>query len=235
MILQGNQGQTGKQFGQNITAGMGEFSDILFTELQPRFYEQTVRGNTYSTGMQITSVSNATFSTADGLSGTLSTAATSTPVVGLWNPSNSGVNAVILQAVVPLIITALQVTGTGPLVWAVYAGQTANITTSVQVPVNRKTFTASGSQCRGVTGIALTGLQNTGNFLAASAIDTPALNLSTLQTAAGLMPFKGNPVENLDGSIVIVPGSILALYTSGTPVAISAASSLLWEEVPVTV
>ncbi len=45
MLLSGNQGQSGKQVGQNITAGMGEYSDLLFTELMARYYEQTYRGS----------------------------------------------------------------------------------------------------------------------------------------------------------------------------------------------
>jgi hypothetical protein len=231
-LLQGNQGQTGKQTGQNLTAGFGESSDLLVTELQARFYQQNYRGNLFAGGMQLTSISNATFSLATALSATLATAATATPIVGIWNPSTSGVNAVILQAIVESIITALQMTGPGGYGWAVFLGQVATITTGL-IPINRKSFASAGSQVKNLAGVALTGLQNIGAFLGASGLGNPALNLSTLQTAAGLMPSNGQPVENIDGSIIVPPGGILALFATGTPVAISCLASLLWEEVPV--
>lgn len=235
--LQGNQGQAGKQFGQNLTVGFGEFNDLLVTELQARFYQQAIRANVYSAGMQITSISAVTFSSADGL-GTLTNAALSTPIVGIWNPSNSGVNAVVLQANVPMTFTSLTTAiGPGPLVWAGFSGQTANITTATKTAVNRKTFASpGGAQCQNVSGLALTGLQNIGSYLGASAIPAPStLDISNTMTASGFYPSTAPAVENVDGSIIVQPGGILALYASVTPAALSAASSLLWYEVPTTV
>jgi hypothetical protein len=232
MQLTGNQGQTGKQLGQNLIAGMGEFSDLLVTELQARFYEQNLRGNVMSAGMLLTSISASTFNVATGSSATLSTAATSTPIVGLWNPITSGINAVILQAVVSIITTALQTTGCGPLSWVAFVGQSAAISTALAI-TNRKIGGAPG-QCKNVSGVALTGLQNIGAVIGASPIPVPMMNLSSLQTAAGQNTPQGGPgVENVDGSIIVPPGGILGLYCSGTPVANSAASSLLWNEIPV--
>jgi hypothetical protein len=227
--------QTGPQTvadGSPAVMRGGKLGDGIVSELHGRFYEQTYRGNVFAGGMQLTSIANATFTTADSLSATLATAATATPIVGIWNPSTSGVNAVILQAVVETIITALQMTGPGGYVWVAFAGQVAPISTGL-APINRKTFASTGSQCKNLAGVALTGLQNTGAFLGASGLGNPALNLSTLQTAAGLMPANGQAVENIDGGIIVPPGGILALSAATTPVAISCAASLLWEEVPV--
>ena len=206
---------------------------LVVTDAHGRFFEPTSRGSMYSGGMQLTSIANATFTTADALSATLATAALTTPILGIWNPSTSKVNAVILQAIVESIITALQMTGPGGYVWVGYPGQVNPITTALN-PVNRLSYASpGGAQCRNLAGVALTGLQNLGIFLGASGLGNPALNLSTLQTAAGLMPANGVPVENIDGSLIVPPGGILALVASGTPVAISCAASLLWEEVPV--
>jgi hypothetical protein len=225
------QGATGKQIGQVPIASAGEFGELLISELQARFYEQNYRGNLYSGGMQTTSISNATFTTADGLSGTLATAATATPIVGIWNPSTSGVNAVIFQSIVAPVLTAATSTGTGPLVWAGFVGQTASITTGLN-PINRKTFVSPGSsQVKNLAGVALTGLQNTGSFLGASGSSTDSTNFSFVGTAAGAMTFTGGHVENVDGGIIVPPGGILALFASTTPVAVSAATSLIWCEV----
>ena len=47
------------------------------------------------------------------------------------------------------------------------------------------------------------------------------------------MPFTAAEIDLIDGAFVVPPGGVLALLATGTPVAISAASSLLWEEIPV--
>src|ERR1700674_4518885 len=91
-LMQGNQGQTGKQTGQNLTAGFGEFSDVLVTELQPRYYEQSLRGSTYN----ITTVGGGVQLAATHL---FSTAiATFTPLLALYNPLTNTKNFAILQA-----------------------------------------------------------------------------------------------------------------------------------------
>jgi len=234
MLSQGNQNQTGKVTGQNIVIGVGEFSDQLASDLMPKYYEQTYRGNVYSTGMQLTSISNATFTTADALSATLATAATATPVIGLWNPLGSGVNAAILQARLGLVLTALTATGCGGFVWAVYTGNAGIIVAGQATPVNRKTFVASGSQMKGLSGVALTGLVSIGAFLDASGLGGGSLiNASELQTAAGFLTPQISSVENIDGNIIVPPGGILGLFCSTTPVAHSAVSGLTWIEIPV--
>lgn len=234
MLLQGNQGQTGKQTGQNITLGVGEYSDALISDLMARFYELNYRGQLFSTGMQLTSISAATFTAGDLLSATLATAATGTPIVGLWNPASSTVNAVILQAQLAVVETALTATGPGGYGWAVFSGQAAITVSGQAVPVNRKNFAASGSQCKGLSGLALTGLSSIGAYLAASALCGGSVyNVSEAATAAGFHTQQTSGVENIDGSIIVPPGGILALFCATTPVAHSAASSLIWAEVPV--
>ena len=218
--------------GTIVAMRSGNLGDTIVSELHGRFFEQTYRGNMYSGGLTLTSISNATFTSATGLSGTLATAATGTPVAGLWNPSTSTINAVILQATLGITETALTATGAGGFVWAVYAGNGA-ITTGA-APVNRKTLTASGSQCKNMAGVALTGLTNAGVLLGASALNGGSIyNVSEVATASGFHTLAQSYTENFDGSIVIPPGGILALYATTTPVALSAVSTLLWEEVPV--
>lgn len=218
--------------GSTIDARGGRLGDTIVSELNGRFYEQTYRGNTYSTGMQLTSISNATFTTADGLSGTLATAATATPILGIWNPTTSNVYAVMLQATLGVVETALQATGCGAFVWAGFTGQSAITIGSQATPVNRKTLLPSGSQIKGLSGLALTGLTLTGNFIAASALGGgSSTNASTLQTAAGFNTQQVSYTENLDGSLIVPPGGILALFCSSTPVAHSAVSSAMWEEI----
>lgn len=236
-------GQVGPQVaassdGTNPLFRQGRQQDVIVSELHGRFYEQTFRGNVYSTGMQLTSISNATFTTATGLSGTLGTAATATPIVGFWNPSSvaSGFNAVVLQASLGVVVTNATSTGCGGFIWAVFAGNTAGgISVGSQAtPVNRKTLLASGSQMKGLSGLALTGLAATGLFLSASSLGGgSAVNFSFVGTAVGDVTIGSQFTENIDGSIIVPPGGVLALFCSTTPVAHSAVSSVTWEEVPV--
>jgi len=231
------QTQVGQQRGANasyLSARSGILGDLIASELHGRFYEANFQGNLFSVGITATSIANATFSTATGLSGTLGTAATATPVIGLWNPSASNVNAAILQAMLAGFITASTVTGTGGLVWCVFTGNPNITVASQQVPLNCKTLAASGSQMKGLNTLALTGLSNVGTYLRASALQAgPQTNYSQVGTAVGFPNGNGVPsVENIDGSIIVPPGGILALFTTATPVAISVATGLTWEEVP---
>lgn len=197
----------------------------VVTDAHGRFQEAALRGGLFSTGMTITSIANATFST-----GTLG--ATATPIIGIWNPANSGKNCVILQAKVQLINTALQTTGAGALMWVVSTNQSA-ITTGL-VPLSRLSLAASGAVAKGYAGTALTGLVGSMVVYEVAGFGGVLSNLSTLQTAVGLMPLAATFTDNIDGAIIVPPGGVLAcLCTTNAPVAISAASSLLWEEVSI--
>jgi hypothetical protein len=187
--------------------------------------EAAIAGNLYSGGMTITSIANATFST-----GTLG--ATATPIIGLWNPLTSGKLAVVLQAKLQAILTALQETGAGAYMWCTSTGNGAISTGNT--PFNLSSFVASGSVMKDMTGVALTGLTNNLVVRIAAGLQGGAnSNLSTLQTAAGLAPAPTAYVDNIDGSFIVPQGGVLALLcTTNPPVAVSAASAIIWEEVP---
>jgi hypothetical protein len=218
--------------GQVIPSRAGNLGDTIISELHGRFYEQAYRGNLFSAGLTtLTSISNATFTVANGASGTLATAATGTPILGIWNPSISTINAVILQATLGIVVTALTATGAGGFAWVAYAGNTG-ISTGTATLYNRKNLTASGSQCKNVSGVALTGLTNVGVVIPSVLNGGPIYNVSEVATAAGFHTLAQSCTENFDGSIILPPGGLLGLYSTTTPVALSAISSLLWEEVP---
>jgi hypothetical protein len=229
------EGQVGPQIVQDGAFNefrLGRTAEQIVQELHGRFYEQAYRGVLFSGGMTTTSISNATFTTADANNATLATAATSTPICGIYNPSTSTVNAVILQATLSLVNSAATETGLGGLVWVAYTGNSAISTGSN--PVNRKTLVALGSQCKNLAGVALTGLASVSTgIMAASALSQPFNNFSFVGTAAGAPTFYPASVENIDGSIIVPPGGVLGLFCVTTPVAWSAAASLLWEEVAI--
>jgi len=212
--------------GAQINSRAGKMGDLIVSEAQGRFYEQTYRGLKFAAGLAaLTSINNATFTIA-----TLS--ATCTPVLGVWNPQNSGVNLVILQAILQVIVTAATNTGPGGFMWA-YGSTTVAISTATAA-WNRKTLGQTGAQGKNVSGVALTGLSSNLAVAHGSALQGGSgANFSFVGTAAGQFTGQsGNAVENFDGSIIVPPGGVLALLAAGTPVAHSAHGALVWDEVP---
>jgi len=221
-------GQVGPQLvadGTSQPFRQGRSAEMVVQELHGRFYEQNYRNVVFSTGMTaLTSIANATFTSA-------TTGATATPIVGVWNPVTSTVNLSILQAILGLTTTAATSTGGGPFVWMVATSQTA-LTLGI-TPFNRKSLTATGSQAKGFGGTALTGLNGALSVMCGSALNGGTAGFSQVGTAVGFSPFLPTAsVENFDGCLIIPPGGLLALMATTTPVAHSAVSSLVWEEIP---
>lgn len=222
---------TGKVGADDLAAGseapfrQGRQGEQIVQELHGRFYETNRVGALYSGGMGLTAINAATYTT-----GTLG--ATCTPVAGVWNPAGSAFNLVVLQAILSLTMTALQATGPGPFVWASSVGNTG--LTLGNEPLSRRTLTLGGSAARDMTNVALTGLTNNLVVRHAAAVGGGSAEAAAfLATAVGMQTQQLPTVEPVDGSIVVPPGGVLALLATTTPVAHSAVSSLLWEEVPV--
>jgi hypothetical protein len=203
----------------------GNLGETIVSELHGRFFEQNLRLALFSGGMGLTSISNVTFTT-----GTLG--ATCTPIAGVWNPLTSQVNLVILQAMLGITVTALQATGAAPFAWA---GSFSNAALTLGgTPINRRTLQAGPSATKNMAGVALTGLTNNLVVFGASSLGGGSYsNAAFLATAVGPQAQQVSFVENLDGQYIVPPGGVLALLATTTPVAHSAASMLLWEEVPV--
>src|SRR5882672_2789565 len=152
----------------------GKTGELIVRELHGRFYEQVYRGNVYSVG--ITSML--------GLTGnTVTLTNTTTPILGIWNPLTSGVNAVVLQATLVDIINTATSVALGAFVWASSIGNAA-ISTGV-VPWNRKTLLQGGSAMKGFAGAtALTGLTNNLVIMEGAEFNTASGLLTTTVAAA---------------------------------------------------
>jgi hypothetical protein len=207
-LNQGNQGQTGKQVGQNLTASFGEYADTLVTELMPRYYEQAYRGQTY-----FNSITNAAVTAYSGASG-------GTPLLGVWNPANSGKNLIIIHAMVS-VYTAASAAGT--CAFRLYAGVTAAITGTLVSPVSSLTFTSTGG------GSVARASQNAANSSSTALTYINTIGSYYWATAAGAV--MTNPLlYDCAGSLIIPPGSMIGL---GGSVALTSATYdafILWSE-----
>lgn len=209
--------------GTDIPSRGGRQGDQIVSELHGRFYEQTLRGNVYSAGMTTTSINAATFTTA-------TLGATGTPILGVWNPVTSPVNLVILQAIMVITVTAATNTGCGTFQWCSSVNNSA-ITTGA-TPWNRKTLSQAGSFAKNMAGLAMTGQTNPLVVMHAACLGGGSGgNFSFVGTAAGQFTVQDVSVENVDGGLIVPPGGLLAVLCTTTPVAHSATSALIWEEV----
>jgi hypothetical protein len=227
------QGQVGAPAGSNAPGAtpairQGQLGDLVVSELHGRFYEQAYRNNMFFYGH------TAPFALT---ANTVSNGASTTPILGIWNPPTSTVNAVVLQMALQNGIN----TGTSPatpgcFVWAIATGQ--NNLTAGATPFNAKTFQQTGSQIKAFNGAtALTGLNTTGaGIVAVEAADIPVVvpssySVGTLTNTAIVPPTVGG-VQNFDGGLIVAPGNLLVLLNTTSTTTISVFGRLLWEEVP---
>jgi hypothetical protein len=204
----GQQGQLTKQTGANISLSMGEYGEPLVTELQPRFYQQTYRGVTFTTQFPAAAA-----------------AAASATVLGafaLFNPLGTGKNLVMLDSTIALVsftpaTTPLQLSlvpftqvptsvGAGPVAVNTFIGGPLNAASVSKTYVSGTTVAAS-----------TTAIKLLGNFY--------------IDLAAG--DVIGSLVYNFDGKLIIAPGSGISVVAIATVPTNSIAVDFTWMEVAI--
>jgi hypothetical protein len=189
----------------------GQLGDSIVSELHGRYYETTYRGNSF-----LLSVSTAAAVTA------YSGGAGGTPMIGVFNPSASGKNLVITKASFSNVVAA---SAAGTVTFGLYFGVTAAITqATTTTPWSMVTQQQSGSVATGFRNVALTSGSAASNVI--------ALGAYYWATAAGAASIMGAPID-LEGSVIIPPGSYVALGGSAALTSATWIGSLQWEEVPV--
>lgn len=200
----------------HIELRLGRTGDVITSALHGAYFEQNLRGNVYSYGMTSTALS----------ANTITLTATTTPVIGVWNPSTSNVNLVILEATCLITVAGNSAVAPGAFVYATSIGNTA-ITTG-NTPFNRKTLSNVGSSAKAFNiGTALTGLTNN---LVIQAI-APFGTLVASQGATATPTFSAQAVHNIDGAFIVPPGGVFAVLNTTSTTTVSVASGIMWEEV----
>lgn len=221
MIIEGHTGPSNTGDGFSVPMRLGRNGDQIVTQLHGRWYEQNFRGSLFSFGTTaITALS----------ANTITLTATTTPILGLWNPPGSGVNAVIIKAFLAAKInTVTTPVAPGAFVWA--ASGPNNALTLGSAPINRKLLTTGGSNVKAYTAAtALTGLStNLVIFDTAHFTDFANLTSGTIANTAQLQSFGG--VQEIEGAMIVQPGYVLALLNTTSTTTYSYTGSLMWEEV----
>jgi hypothetical protein len=206
-ILQGNQGQTGKQMGQNITASLGEFSEQLMTELQSRYYQQTYRGNKFT----------ATFTAA-------ATAAASTSALCvILNPLSSGKNLIFTDAFVALTGYTAQTLAGSSLVLGYSAA--AILPTTVGTAI-------ATQNCLLGSGAASVAKAYVSATLGVAPVAVRQLAAWALGTATPGADVVSGVHDDIGGAVILTPGNCIALFgLGGTPADLTVQTTLTWDEV----
>lgn len=206
-----------------VSGRAGQLGDVIVSELHGRYYETNYRGAAYFGGHAAVAALSAN---------TITLTATTTPILGVWNPTSNTNNLVILQANLNCFASNLT-SGAGPgaFVWALSLNNGAISTGSN--PYNAKTLLQSGSNAKFFAGsTALTGLSNNLVIVAGANLPCPTgLTYTTLASTALLPSYVGR--EDFDGSLIVPPGGVLALLNTTSSTVFSAVGKLAWEEVPV--
>lgn len=212
MLLQNVVGQPATAGNNAMVNGRsGQLGDLIVSELHGRYYETTYRSNSF-----LLSVSTAAAVTA------YTGGAGGTPMICLFNPSGSGRNAVLNKVSIGNVVAA---SAAGTVHFGLYFGTTAAITqATTTTPWNMLTQLQSGSVVTGFRNVALTSGTAANNMIPVATY--------YWATAAGAALVTGGPVD-LEGSIIIPPGSYAALGGSSALTSATWVGSMQWEEVPV--
>lgn len=219
------EGQVGPQIydeGDINSIRMTKLGAQVVQQFHGRFYEQCYRGNLFSFAITQTAFQGA-------VNASSTTGATAAPIIGLWNPFTSPVNLVVLQVTINVCFLSNSCPAPGGFNYMVSTGNAAISTGST--PINCKTLTATGSFAKAYAiNTALTGMAGTLGLLRPTPITT--LNAAGAATAVSVIPTV--ITDNVDGSIIVPPGGVLAVMTvNTTSTAVGGNSSIVWEEVPV--
>jgi hypothetical protein len=221
MLLQGQVGPSVQADGTLPSLRLGKSAEGVIQQLHGKYYEQNYRGNMYSFGL-----SNTALVTQNAIATNVNSSAQ--PVIGLYNPSTSSVNLVILQLFLVETTIANTAVAPGGFMWMYSAGNPGVSTGST--PVNCKTLTAAGSSGKAfAVSTALTGLTNNLSVLRATSIG----GVNAAGPATAITQPQGIGFELVEGSIIVPPGGVIAVMNQLSTTTISVSVGLMWEEVAV--
>ena len=211
MIIQGVAGNLpgAKQDSGNPNVAQGFLTELLVSQLTPSYY--TLLKNNLVHFVSLSGGNPTAFTGGAG----------GTPLIGLYNASNSGEDIVILQVRIGVRTTG---TAAGTLDFNWYMGPSTLPTGTVTAPRNNYSGAPSGSIAIAFVNTAMT---------ASSAIN-PIGPIASIGANPVTTPIAAvlNANENTAGAIVCAPGNLIAVGASSTLTAASIDCTLLWAALP---
>lgn len=209
--FQGQCGPTATQDGQVNTARITRDTSLAVQQSHGPLYECVYRGNLFSLP---TAAAGVTITATQTVAVTLAS-----PIVGIFNPANSGVNAVVLY------VDHNWASGTAGAGGLAFATSICTVTAASGAgAVNLKTQAVGSSQCKTFTAAAATG-------------QTAAPNIVRMLGGPSTGALAANSTQYyqvfFEGGLIVPPGClgmVLANAAGTSPVVLA---SLIWEETPV--
>lgn len=207
-----------RKLGANLVAGAYDVlrgdntSALVVTQGHSAFAEAVRQGNVYQLS---TAAAGVTIAAAN-----VHGASNAQPLVGVFNPTGSGMNVVIHKGVHSWASGTAAAQG---LVWGVAPAPCGITAASGTTPTNCLTGQTGGSVCRGYVNGAMTGI--TGSAIAgfAGGPTTGALAANANATF----------FDYVDGCIWIPPGAAGGLFAAAAGTSPIVAATMVWEEVPI--
>lgn len=212
MLLQGQVAQsvpTARATG-NPNALQLQLGDLAVSEVLPRYAALAWSGQLYSASISTAAAATAFIGAAGG-----------TPFIGVWNKAGSGKNIVPIAA---SVANAVAASAAGTAYLALWYGPTAAITGTLTTPVNQLTGAAGGSVAQVSANTAMTSSTALTNVLPLS-----SYYWATAAGAANVTALN----SDFAGSIVIPPGSVMALGLSSALTSATWIGSIIWAELPI--
>jgi len=210
-VLQSQVQAISRQAGGTPVNPGGTFGEALFTELSPQYYTLIKQGKVFT----VTAAAANPTAFTGGAAGT--------PLLGIYNPTTSGVDIVLLQARVGIRTTGTAAVSYDFAFWGAQQGTTSPSGTQ-SLATNMYSLKTGGSVSYCMANVANTG---------AAATSLIAPSFSGGLTAATAITNVANLVDDIKGAIVIAPGGYLAYGATGSLTAASLDVGLIWAELPV--
>jgi hypothetical protein len=204
MILQGQVGPQVNSDGIFANTRQDRQGGVVVSELNPRFYENTYRGQKFSACL-----------TAAGVIGVL--AATNVSFA-LYNPPNSGKNLVLVAA---SFAGSTTVFGTG----AVFFAYSPQVTT----PLTPVALTIKSNLLTGNPAASVAAAYSSATLSATPTAVRPFFGAALTATVGSSMPVAK---DDISGEIIVAPGGVLSIQGSVAAVA-TGFVGISWDEVAV--
>ena len=212
MLIQSQAGPVARQASGQPTVPGGSFGEVLESRLMPDYYTLLKAGKVFTSSLL---AANPTAFTGG---------AAGTPLIGIYNPINSGVDLILLEAVVGVRTTGSAAAGVDFNHFGVAQGGVA-VTGTATAPRQLYSLAASGS--------VATAMQNVANTAAlTSSLLRPSVSLGTVPATTAVLNV-GLFRDEIKGEIVIAPGAYYAFGCSATLTAASIDVAIMWAELAV--
>lgn len=199
--------------GSLINVRMGKTGEALIGQAHGRYYEPAVRGNVWSLS---TAAAGVTIAAANVFS-----ASAGQPIVGIYNPTNSGKNCVITRAILALASGTM---AAGGWVWGFVAPNAGVSAAGGNGAINNGTLVAGGSLAKTFVNSALTGA-GAGSLL--RFVGGPT-------TGAGAANANLTTQEETAGDLICPPGGVIGLFAAAAGTSPIVVATMTWEEVAIS-